>query len=308
VSDETQKGVVDLGKALGKTTVRFKPREKKDPKTKKINTVLIDGGYFLFYRFYATKLWYSKAHSDDPIEDGKWIESEIFMNMFRKQIPLSIITISKTFSSSVSDVIFAVDSPRSTLWRKTELFKEYKEGRKEVKGIGPIIKAGLECVKSMALRPKMIKAEMAEADDVIAIVCKEMARIRPDRKMVIITSDKDMDQLTKYDQVSINRLGKGFPPAKKGEHDPQTMLRLKILFGDKSDNIKPVFSKSEIKKIGGNEKIVEMAQDEKSLESFMQERHDASERYNANKRLVDMDMIPDEIRESILVSFRLNVT
>ena len=112
-----------------------------------------------------------------------------------------------------------------------------------------------------------------------------------------------MDQLLKYKQVSINRLGKGFPPAKKGEHDPQTMLKLKILFGDKSDNIQPVFSKHEIKKIGKDELII-MAKEAGVLETFIEEKPHIAERYNHNKQLVDMEMIPNNIKESILTAFR----
>ena len=292
---------IDLGTILKKTTVRNKPKESKV--TKKNKTVIIDGGYFIFFRFYATKLWYTKAHSDSPIEDGEWIDSEIFMNMFKKQIPLSIISIGKTFNSSVSDVIFAVDSPRSTLWRKTDLFEQYKEGRKEVKGIGPIIKIGLECIRNMALKPKMIKASNSEADDVIAVLCEEMSKTKPNKDIVLITSDKDMDQLLKFKQVSINRLGKGFPPAKKSEIDPHITLRLKILLGDKSDNIQSVFTKQEIRKIG-KEKINEIAQTEESILSFLNDNQEYLEKYNYNKRLIDMTMIPSEIKEAILQSYK----
>ena len=44
------------------------------------NHILIDGGYFFFYRFHATKLWYSKSHSGVKIEDLS--EEEEFIDMF----------------------------------------------------------------------------------------------------------------------------------------------------------------------------------------------------------------------------------
>ena len=74
--------------------------------------------------------------------------------------------------------------------------------------------------------------------------------------------------------------------------NPKKFLTLKILLGDTSDNIPsvPGVGKATAKKL---------SEDEKMLESFLENNLAAKERYTKNKNLIDFDMIPDEICNSI---------
>ena len=61
------------------------------------NIILVDSSYTSFYRFFATRTWYSMAHKEDfkelqkVVKDlGKdfanynWIENEVFMEKYEK--------------------------------------------------------------------------------------------------------------------------------------------------------------------------------------------------------------------------------
>ena len=57
--------------------------------------LLIDGSYYIFYRFYALQLWWKNAHRDEEL--GVPFENEIFVSAFKsafvnkfKEIPKNL--------------------------------------------------------------------------------------------------------------------------------------------------------------------------------------------------------------------------
>ena len=56
---------------------------------KQKNIILVDSSYTSFYRFFATKTWYSLAHKEEfkEIKDLKsydWINNKIFIEKYEK--------------------------------------------------------------------------------------------------------------------------------------------------------------------------------------------------------------------------------
>ena len=43
--------------------------------------LLIDGSYYMFYRYFAVEQWWKHSHPDEPLENP--VENEAFMKTFR---------------------------------------------------------------------------------------------------------------------------------------------------------------------------------------------------------------------------------
>jgi 5'-3' exonuclease len=140
-----------------------------------------------------------------------------------------------------------------------------------------------------------------EADDVIGWLVKTLP---VDNEKIIVTGDTDYIQLLKYPNVKL------WSPNKKGlvtGLDAERELLIKIIIGDKSDNIpgcrKGVGLKKAIKLIesGELEKILnEVDGDGKPCEF--------RRNFDRNKKLIDMDMIPTGLTNRLrdyLINYQL---
>lgn len=227
-----------------------------------------------------------------------------------------------------TEVIIAVDG--KNYWRK-KIFEDYKAHRKDKrdKDVFPwgkyydyMDEFTADIKKSFPF--KIIRINWVEADDIIGV----LSRMLPAKgSSVIVTSDKDYVQLLKHDGVSL------YDPMKKEfveEEDPQRQLDIKIMTGDKSDNI------PNIKPLIGEKTAIKLLDDEKALEELLDSfyvvpkektkcKHDwdvdnedesdtaicekcemvgkiysVQENYTRNKRLIDMGCIPKKIQQRIL--------
>ena len=256
------------------------------------NCVIIDGGYYMFYRFYATKLWFKKACTDEyeTLDQNDMQSTATFIEMFNKKIISNIMDISKRFRCPVHKIIVASDSPRSSLWRtKLELI-DYKAGRKKVPGIGKIISQGYNSLSEMKNSPIIMSCPEAEADDIIAILSKKIVA-DSNHDVIIISNDRDMDQL-QCDRIHIHTLAKGFPPPKF--IDPRTSLLMKIIGGDKSDNIPPIAPRM------GKKTIMDFIMNPDILQAFLSKNKSAEKQYNDNRMMIDFNEIPDNLKNQIL--------
>jgi 5'-3' exonuclease len=134
----------------------------------------------------------------------------------------------------------------------------------------------------------MLSVERCEADDIIATLCKETFK---NEEVIIISSDGDMNQL-------INKNIQQYDPMKRKLVEclnPQIELDIKILTGDKSDNIPPIR-----KKVGvvTATKILDSG-----LNNFLKESEEIKSNYIRNKTLIDLNYIPQEIKNNIINSY-----
>jgi 5'-3' exonuclease len=190
-------------------------------------------------------------------------------------------------------VIFAIDMYNS--WRK-KIYKEYKANRKEQRDKSKIdYKKFYEVLDDFILNYKkhfsniyFLRINEAEGDDVIATICKSKFE---DYKKIIISGDEDFIQLLQYKNVKI------FNPNKKDFTtvlNPKIQLELKILTGDKSDNISAVKPKCGIKTA---EKILNSG-----LDVFLQDEV-INDKYKINRQLIDFEYIPSDISKRICEDF-----
>jgi 5'-3' exonuclease len=260
------------------------------------NHILIDGGYFFFYRFHATKLWFNKSHSEMQIDDLS--ENEDFINMFIKRTSGTINELSKKFRCKTSEIIFASDCARSNIWRNTSnIIDNYKGNRKKTVGIGKMIKIGYNTLHEMKNPPKIINCFNAEADDIIAVISKKINSDFPNDYVKIITSDKDLEQLCNEKTV-IHHLKNKFPLA-ECKYNPKISLMIKIIGGDKSDNIPPIAPKI------GKKNIIELASSSELLNDYLKKSSDeVRNNYETNNKMIDLSMIPHEIKDNIIDKYQ----
>lgn len=237
--------------------------------------ILVDEGYLFFYRYHATMK--NLAFSKEPPSDEKIKES------FIKHLDQQMEKMKKKLK--INTIVFAVDAKPSNVWR-VEIYKEYKATRPTVKPelevlFSDIYKLFINRLKDHG---KLLKHKNLESDDIIALLCKHSSM-----KKVIITSDKDLLQLKKYDDVTIL---KGNLSEVEGTNDPYHDLMLKVIAGDPSDNIKGIASKKKAQELLNSGK----------LDEFIEGKNGAKHIVERNKMLIDLDNIPKNLETEFLES------
>ena len=157
-----------------------------------MNWILIDGSYFIFYRYYALLQWWKNARKDVPLENP--IENEEFVEKFKKTFLSKIEEIPKKLKIKDPIILIGKDCPRQEIWRM-DYFKDYKATRDKDDSFlgGPFFKLAYE-----ELFPKMntiLEYPNLEADDCIALFVEHLKEKKPEDTIYIIASDHDYLQL-----------------------------------------------------------------------------------------------------------------
>lgn len=263
--------------------------------------LLVDSSYVSYNRFFSTLIWYTNTHPNEEItEDYNFVENEEFMKHYDDYYMKSINKIRNMYNIPYENTIIVRDCPRDTIWRM-DLYQEYKANRKNTcnfknkrYNIGSIFRHIYyelypELEEKYPL--KIFKCENAEADDVIAIICRNIQKSDKERLIVIISNDNDYLQLVNERTLIWSLQNKLLNT--KVERSAEDILLKKILKGDDSDNIPPV--KSGIQEDFIN-KILENKQ---LLYQWLDENPNIKDRFEKNKRLIDFDEIPDNIKQIV---------
>ena len=215
----------------------------------------------------------------------------------------------------VKEVILAVDDKNS--WRKS-YFPRYKESRKKQRDKTDVDWKALynEINKLVAdmrhyMPFKVIKIMSAEADDVIAVLCKNLKN-----KCIIISNDED------YKQLNSNRV-KIYHPSKK-EYlpytNPENFVLEKIMIGQKKDDIfniitpddwgqtketegkrKPGFGPVAYEKVVNGVGIKEWLKT--PYKNKLYGKVDLEKNFKRNRILMDFNKIPNTILNRILNAY-----
>lgn len=227
--------------------------------------------------------------------------SNLMMRCLFAQIPSPTETKFKdfkmTFLSSFMKVIKDNNPDRvivvedSESWRK-EIYPDYKANRvaKREKSIVnfdvffPVFTEFLGTLQKCFGNIQFIKIPKSEADDVIAVLVKN----KPEWDIINVSSDKDFYQLFAY------RNYKQFDGVKHEFiecFNPEQELLVKIILGDKGDNI-PGLKR-------GVGPVKAMALVNENLEQWLDEQN-LRERYELNTKLISFKCIPKDIELSIM--------
>ena len=129
-----------------------------------------------------------------------------------------------------------------------------------------------------------------EADDIIFLTKKYIRNKDKDSKIIIVASDYDLLQLLDENTILINLQNKILNTKSKG--DPKLDLEIKIICGDKSDNIEGCFKKC------GEKTALKLINDKTLLADKFRKNPGSLDKYALNKILVDMENIPKNLSDS----------
>jgi len=272
--------------------------------------IFVDGSYYCFYRYYATLTWWKHAYPE--IELGDPFLQEEFVAKYKKLFIDGISSLPKKLGAPKNArIIIGKDCKRENIWRHQHAIVPYKGTRPsgdEPRQGQPIFYGGK--FFNMAYEDELfvkggakwvIKHNRLEADDVIAISVKTLLkRASPNANLIkiyIVTSDKDYLQLLEP-RVSIYNLAmKNLGENKDGTPvDGRKELFIKIVMGDKSDNISPAITKC------GYKTALKCYEDPSYFEMRLA-KESADQKYLANKKMVDFDEIPVELANEFLQKY-----
>lgn len=212
----------------------------------------------------------------------------------------------KRTSQYSNEVILALDS-RDKYWRKKSCI-HYKSKRKKAReesnfdfdlyfqGLNVLID---ELKEESPYR--VVQASSAEADDVIAVLSKRLAA---HDSVCIIGTDKDFMQLQSHDK----KIYQFNPTTNRYMTDGYYSLRLHVLNGDASDGIPNIFSPLDSISSGIRQKAFTQKMKDKLLycseEDMLKQLDEEQElRYQQNKILIDLSMIPPVIAKGIVSAY-----
>lgn len=247
----------------------IQPSDKPENK----NILMLDF-YNMVFRYVSI------AHKNNPLDEN--------FSDWKYMMTYGLLKMVKEFKPD--QFIIAVDQGSS--WRK-EIYPEYKGKRKENRdGSGidfdkffEVLSNYINSLRVILPNVYVLSSEGIEADDFIAVLVKKLEG----NNIINISTDKDFYQLYKY---------KGYkqyhPMTKKFIKvlNPALELHIKLLTGDLSDNIPQVRSKMGPKTAEKYYKKVNELFD-------TDETGEIEKKYILNKQLIDLDLIPLEIQNTI---------
>ena len=229
-------------------------------------------------------------------------EGEISEDFLRYLILNSLRNYQKRYSPTYGKIVLCTDAGNP--WRR-DFFPLYKAGRKKARDNDDndwkLIFDTLQIVKD-EIRENFPYHYMyvpnCEADDIIAVLTQ---RFHEEEDILIVSGDKDFQQLLKYDNVqqySPNR-NDFITPEGGAEH----FLKEHILKGDKGDGIPNILSNDDCLDLGIRQTPLRKNILEKYMRISIENDDKYFRNYIRNRTLIDFDLIPNEIIDSINTEF-----
>ena len=238
------------------------------------------------------------------ISNTKTVEEDLIRHMV-----LNSIRLYRQKFKEYGDLVICCDD--KDYWRK-KVFPYYKAHRKEDREKSDLDWSAIFKILNQIKREikesfpyKVIQVEHAEADDLIAVLVQKFGtqlNSKDSEKILILSGDKDFGQLQKYANVV------QFSPVTKKwikVSDPVQFLKEHIMKGDRGDGIPNFLSHDscivakERQKPLASKKIqnwINLEPEEFCTEEMLRN-------YKRNEQLVDLDFVPDNIREQVLDQF-----
>jgi hypothetical protein len=233
-------------------------------------------------------------HTNIPVDEG----------LFRHMVLNSLRSYKQQFGNTFGEIVIACDD--RNYWRKQH-FPYYKANRKKTRDASEInwthVFEVFNKIKS-ELREffpyRVIQIETAEADDIIATLTVHFGHEEKSMNgdLLILSGDKDYIQLHKYQYVN------QYDPTRKKwikHDDPQKYLFEHICKGDSSDGIPNILSDGDTFVSGKRQKPLTQKKIDELYNNFSNQEYDIS--YERNKRLIDLTMIPENIKEQVIAKY-----
>ena len=236
----------------------------------------------------------------------KVTDGEISEDMLRHMILNSVRNYQKRYSEEYGEIVLCTDA--ADPWRR-DYFPLYKANRKKAreaddKDWGLIFdtlhKVKMEIKENFPYRYMYV--ENCEADDIIAVLTQHAYILDTGKPVLIVTGDKDFQQLQRYDKVKqwSPNLNKFIEP-----EDPQEFLKEHILKGDKSDGIPNILSNDNCLDEGIRQTPLRKPILEKYMRITIQADDKYYRNYLRNQTLIDFDFIPQGVSDSIITEYNI---
>jgi 5'-3' exonuclease len=204
------------------------------------------------------------------------------------------------FSKEYGELVICHDSGR--VWRK-DFFPEYKANRKKQKKKSSLNWETVFSIFDMIRMEvqdnfpyKHLYVPRTEADDIIATMVK---KYHSQENILIISSDKDFQQLQRYSGV------KQYTPLHKKMivcENPQTFLIEHIIKGDSSDGIPNILSDDDsFVNEDKRQKPCGKVKTKKIIEELSE--WTSGRNWQRNQTLIDFSYIPEDLESQILEQF-----
>lgn len=288
--------------------------------------IVIDGSYFMYTALFGcTKEFSEKELSDasywlKPIDEcdqqnlPNILNCDSYRRILKKFVMKRLESVdniarenfqTELDNADVIDIVFAMDDKLSHSFRK-DLYPEYKAHRALVKRqyqIQPIKDYIIDVLfKELDVENQygyhVIKVDGAEGDDVIATI---LTKLKDEYVgSMLIASDHDFLQIDGLREFDL--FGKEAKRDLGGEEvSANDYLIGKILMGDRSDNIKQVFTRC------GPKTALKLVKDKPTLKKMLSEDASSSSRFALNKKIIAFSDIPNDLTTKILEKVNLEL-
>ena len=239
------------------------------------------------------------------------IENGIHIESVRKSIIRVLARIHRRFRDDYGDLVLCYDS--KNYWRR-EIFPFYKKNRKQEREkskydwgeVFSVLNTIRDEIKDH-FPYQVIQVESAEADDVIASLVHKNSEDESPESTLILSADKDFIQLHKFDFV------KQYDPIRNKwitHENPVQYLQEHIIKGDRSDGIPNILTcddaivTGKVQKKMSKEKIASLASmNPQDFTNFIRLRN-----WKRNSQLIDLEQIPEEVVNKILMTYETTTT
>lgn len=248
-------------------------------------------------------------------EIGGRKDVELEVNLLRHMVINTIRSHYQKFKRDYGDLVIACDNRK--YWRK-DYFPYYKANRKKAREDSGfdwnLIFDAINLIKNeiKEIFPyKLIEVDGAEADDIIATICKwsqdnyvyEGTLLLQPKPILIVSGDHDFIQLQKFSNV------KQYSPIKKKflkpDTTPENYLLEHIIKGDKGDGIPNILTQDDAIVNGERQRPVSSKKLEQWISDPVSMPNDVvfQRNFDRNKKLIDLTQIPKDIEEDIINTF-----
>ena len=266
------------------------------------NIALVDTINSFFSWYYTSLRVYNRSRHNPTSEIVNITDSKnvaAFLAVFETTFHRCTKRIMNLTCTTRDTLIFAIDCPRNNVWRTDHLRDQsnkstYKATRNTKPD--PCIPLTMKYMydklmkKSRCLR---IGSPRAEADDVIAVLTQMINARSPQREVFVISDDSDFVQLLQNpkNHLYTQRLR---DYRTKIKYSPKKMLAIKILQGDRIDNIDSAFPRV------GEKTAVALIDNPDLMEKKIAIY--GKKKLERNRLLIDFNFIPHDIKSRIIQS------
>jgi len=253
--------------------------------------ILFDTSYFIFYRYFSSLKWYQFRNKEINYQEID--KDEVFMNAFYKHIKDDLKKMCKVWKTDFSQFLFCCDCSRDKIWRN-----EFTTAYKQTRTVNPTFNTQIFYMFYKYLEENMnawgchiILQDQLEADDVVYLTKNKLIQDGFTNSIIIITNDNDYLQLLDAQTKLINMNPNKNDLSLRSCGDPKKDLKIKLIMGDKVDNISAIHNG-----VGPKIAFKLASLSDEEFENYLVQKK-CKDIYLKNKKIIDFEEIPSYLQD-----------